>query len=94
MQVDVHRIDVVADFDVVPDVADTGESGHRLCGGGARSALERFLQLAGEFVGRDLHRALHDLGGLGQRLVESLSMVGSPTAMSPAWPAVSCSAAS
>jgi hypothetical protein len=24
VQVDVHRIDVVADFDVVPDVADAG----------------------------------------------------------------------
>jgi hypothetical protein len=24
VQVDVHRIDVVADFDVVPDVAETG----------------------------------------------------------------------
>jgi hypothetical protein len=38
----------------------------------ARSALERFLQLAGDFVGRSLHRALHHLGGLGQRLVEPL----------------------
>src|SRR5215469_759231 len=35
-----------------------------------RSAFERFLQLAGEFVGRGLHRALHDLGGAGHRLVE------------------------
>jgi hypothetical protein len=40
VHVDVHRIHVVADFDVVPDVADTGESGNRLCGGGAlRAAL-------------------------------------------------------
>jgi hypothetical protein len=38
----------------------------------AASALERFLQLAGDFVGRGLHRALHDLGGPGQRLVQPL----------------------
>jgi hypothetical protein len=37
----------------------------------ARSALERFLQLAGDFVGRGLHGALHDFGGLGERLVKS-----------------------
>ena len=72
VQVDVHRVDVVADFEVVPDVEDAVESGHRLCGGGALSALERFLQLAGEFIGRGLHCALHDVGGLGMRLVESL----------------------
>jgi hypothetical protein len=36
-----------------------------------RSALERFLQLAGDLVGRGLHGALHDLGGLSERLVES-----------------------
>jgi hypothetical protein len=38
----------------------------------ARSALERFLQLAGDLVGRGLHGALHDPGGLGKRLVDSL----------------------
>ncbi len=38
----------------------------------ARSAFESFLQLAGDLVGRGLYRALHDLGGLGKRLVESL----------------------
>ena len=38
----------------------------------ARSALERFLQLAGDFVGRGLHGALHDFGGLGQRPIDSL----------------------
>ena len=38
----------------------------------AQSALERFLQLAGDLVGRGVHVALHDLGGLGERLVESL----------------------
>jgi hypothetical protein len=38
----------------------------------AASARERFLQLAGDFVGRGLHVALHDLDGLGKRLVESL----------------------
>jgi hypothetical protein len=30
-------------------------------------SLQRFLQLAGDFVGGGLHGALHDLGGLGQR---------------------------
>src|SRR6516162_6160670 len=38
----------------------------------AQSALERFLQLTGDLVGRGIHVALHDLGGLGERLVESL----------------------
>jgi hypothetical protein len=28
-----------ADFDVVPDVADTGQAGHRRCGGGALGAV-------------------------------------------------------
>src|ERR1700722_1443986 len=37
----------------------------------ARSALECFLQLAGEFVGRGLYRVLHDLSGQGERLVYS-----------------------
>ena len=37
----------------------------------ARSAFERFLQLAGESVGRGLHRALHDFDGTCKRLVES-----------------------
>src|SRR5690242_19983544 len=37
----------------------------------AASPLERFLQLAGDFVGRGLHGAIHDFGGLGRRLVES-----------------------
>ncbi len=37
----------------------------------ARLAFERFLQLAGDFVGRGLHRALHDFGGTCKRLVES-----------------------
>src|SRR4029077_3699257 len=35
-------------------------------------SFQRFLQLAGDFVGRGVYRALHDLGRLGQRLVESL----------------------
>ena len=38
----------------------------------AASAIERFLQLAGDFVGRGLHGALRDFGGLGQRLVQPL----------------------
>ena len=38
----------------------------------AASALERFLQLGGDLVGRGLHGALHDLVGLGQRLVQPL----------------------
>src|SRR5499427_6816476 len=38
----------------------------------AQSALERFLQLAGDLIGRGIQVALHDLGGLGERLVESL----------------------
>ncbi len=37
----------------------------------ASSAFERFLQLAGDLVGRGIHRALHDFGGTGKRLVES-----------------------
>jgi len=43
-----------------------------LDGSAAASALERFLQFAGDLVGRGLHRALHDLGGPGQRLVQPL----------------------
>src|SRR5580704_9063206 len=40
-------------------------------GPAVRSALERFLQLAGDLVGGGLHRSLHDFGGFGKRLVES-----------------------
>jgi hypothetical protein len=39
LQVDVHRVDAVADFDVVPDVADTGQAGNRRLGGGALRAV-------------------------------------------------------
>jgi len=37
----------------------------------APSAFKRFLQLAADFVGRGVHRALRDLGGTRKRLVES-----------------------
>src|SRR5215470_7037368 len=39
VQVDGHRVKVVADIDVVPDVADAGEPGHRFGGGGALGAV-------------------------------------------------------
>src|SRR6266446_1701978 len=38
----------------------------------ARSAFERFLQLAGDLVDRGVHLVLGDLGGTGKRLVECL----------------------
>jgi hypothetical protein len=38
----------------------------------ARSAFERFSQLAGNFTDCGIHGALHDLGGLGECLVEPL----------------------
>src|SRR5208282_1979161 len=34
--------------------------------------LDRLLQLAGDFVGRGVHRTLHDLDGARNRLVEAL----------------------
>src|SRR5215467_13158310 len=37
-----------------------------------RSALECFLQLAGDFVGRGIYGTLHDPGGPGKRLVDRL----------------------
>ena len=36
----------------------------------AKSAFQRFLQLAGDFAGRGLHRTLHDFAGFGERLIE------------------------
>jgi hypothetical protein len=38
----------------------------------AASALERFLQLAGDLVGGGLHGTLHHPVGLSQRLVQPL----------------------
>ena len=54
----------------------------------AASALERFLQLTGDFVGRGLHGGFTTLAALVSALSSPFSMVGSPTAMSPAWLAV------
>src|ERR1700722_3742001 len=39
VQVDVDRIVVVADLDLIPDVADPGQPGDRHCGRGALSAV-------------------------------------------------------
>jgi hypothetical protein len=47
-----------------------GETGGTLLLVAAKSAFQRFLQLAGDFAGRGLHRTLHDVAGFGERLVE------------------------
>jgi hypothetical protein len=54
-------------------------------------SFQRFLQLAGEFVGRVASTVCFTtLAALVSALSSPFSMVGSPTAMSPAWLAVSC----
>ena len=52
------------------DSTETRSNGNSFSTAAALSAFERFLQLAGDFVGRGLHDPVHHLGGLGQRLVE------------------------
>src|SRR5229473_1763521 len=49
-------------------VSNATSAGYRA----ARSAFERFLQLASDLVDRGVHPVLGDLGGTGKRLVECL----------------------